>query len=44
VQIASEPIRHAYVEIRDPSRGHHLVTLLEIVSPSNKQAGPDREM
>jgi hypothetical protein len=37
-----EPIRHAYVEIRDPSRGHALITLIEIVSPSNKCRGPDR--
>ncbi len=42
IQISANPIRHAYVEIRDPSRGHHLVTLLEIVSPSNKQYGSDR--
>jgi hypothetical protein len=40
--VRSEPIRHAYVEIRDPSRGHALVTLIEIVSPSNKRRGPDR--
>jgi hypothetical protein len=42
VTVRSEPIRHAYVEIRDPSRGHALVTLIEIVSPSNKRRGPDR--
>src|SRR5436309_1894547 len=28
--VHSEPIRHAYVEIRDASRGHALVTLIEI--------------
>jgi hypothetical protein len=39
----SEPLRHAFVEIRDPSRGHHLVTLIEIVSPNCKRAGADRE-
>jgi hypothetical protein len=42
ITIRSELIRHAYVEIRDPSRGHGLVTLIEIVSPSNKRRGPDR--
>jgi hypothetical protein len=42
VTVRSESIRHAYVEIRDPSRGHALVTLLEIVGPSNKRRGPDR--
>lgn len=36
-------IRHHFVEIRDPSQGHKLITLIEIVSPSNKRAGPDRE-
>ena len=38
-----EPIRHLFVEIRDPSRGHKLITLIEILSPSNKWPGPDRE-
>jgi hypothetical protein len=31
-----------FVEIRDAERGHKLVTLIEIVSPSNKRPGPDR--
>lgn len=43
VEIPTEPLGHPFVEIRDPSRGHELVTLLEIASPSNKQPGPDRE-
>jgi Protein of unknown function (DUF4058) len=43
VTVSSEPLRHAFVEIRDPARGHELITLLEIVSPNNKQGGPDRE-
>ena len=38
-----EPLRHNYIEIRDPSRCHHLVTLIEIVSPSCKHAGVSRE-
>ncbi len=38
----SEPLRHAFVEIRDPTRGHRLVTLIEIASPSNKRPGVDR--
>lgn len=37
-----DPFRHKLVEIRDPSRGHELVTLIEIVSPANKLPGPDR--
>lgn len=42
ITVRTEPIRHAFVEIRDPTRRHHLVTLLEIISPSNKRFGPDR--
>ncbi len=43
VTLQSEPIRHHFVEIRDSSREHKLVTLIEILSPSNKRLGPDRE-
>jgi hypothetical protein len=42
VTVASEPLRHQVVEIRDASRGHKLLTLIDIVSPSNKRAGVDR--
>jgi hypothetical protein len=31
------------IEVRDPSQGHRLVTLIEIVSPANKSSGPDRD-
>jgi hypothetical protein len=34
--------RHAYIEIRD-RQGRPLVTVLELLSPSNKKPGPDRE-
>jgi hypothetical protein len=40
--VHSEPIRHAFVEIRDPTKGHKLITLIEIASPSNKRPGMDR--
>ena len=43
VEVHADPIRHHYIEIRDPSRGHKLITLIEILSPSNKRRGPDRE-
>lgn len=43
VTIRTDPLRHHFVEIRDAARGHKLVTLIEIVSPSNKGPGPDRE-
>jgi Protein of unknown function (DUF4058) len=39
----TDAIRHHFVEIRDSAHAHKLITLLEIVSPSNKRAGPDRE-
>ncbi len=38
-----EAIRHQFVEIRDSMNGHKLITLIEILSPSNKRPGPDRD-
>lgn len=43
VVVASDPVKHVFVEVRDPTRGHELVTLIEIASPSNKRAGKDRK-
>jgi Protein of unknown function (DUF4058) len=42
MRIEYPPFRHTYVEIRDPTPDHELITLIEIVSPSNKRPGPDR--
>jgi Protein of unknown function (DUF4058) len=42
-EVITDAIRHHFVEIRDSTQAHKLITLLEIVSPSNKRAGPDRE-
>jgi len=42
MRIRTDLIRHPFVEIRDPVRNHKLITLIEIVSPSNKRPGPDR--
>ena len=42
IRVRTDPLRHAFVEIRDPTRGHKLITLIEIVSPSNKRPGSDR--
>jgi hypothetical protein len=42
VRVRTDPLKHHFVEIRDTARGHRLVTLVEIVSPSNKRPGPDR--
>jgi hypothetical protein len=38
-----EPSRHQFIEIRDANQDHRLVTLIEILSPTIKQAGPDRD-
>ena len=43
MEFPDEPIRHFLVEVRDSSKGRTLVTLIEIVSPSNKRPGADRE-
>ncbi len=40
----TEPIRHLYVEVRDVSNGHKVLTVIEILSPSNKGQGNDREV
>ena len=42
VRTHDEILQHHFVEIRDASRGHALVTLIEIVSPTNKRSGEDR--
>jgi hypothetical protein len=42
VNVPAEPIRHHFIEVRDSQRAHVLVTLIEIVSPSNKRPGSDR--
>lgn len=41
--LGDEPARHYTVEIKDARLGHKLVTLIEILSPSNKHPGPDRD-
>ncbi|HEY3965938.1 MAG TPA: DUF4058 family protein [Planctomycetaceae bacterium] len=38
-----EPLKHHFLEVRDSKQGHKLVTLIEILSPSNKRRGSDRE-
>ena len=41
--VPDEPFQHHFLEIRDSRHDHKLVTLIEIVSPSNKRQGSDRE-
>src|SRR5262249_51535375 len=42
ISTAVDVERHAYLEIRD-RRKRELITVLEMLSPSNKNSGPDRE-
>jgi hypothetical protein len=42
VQIPSLEIHEAYLEILDRQTGQRVVTVLEVVSPTNKYAGPGR--
>jgi hypothetical protein len=37
-----QSFHHYFVEIRDSNQGHKRITLIEILSPSNKKNGPDR--
>ena len=43
VTVNTEPWQHPFIEIRDAKRGHQVVTVIEVVSPSNKAPGSDRE-
>ncbi len=42
VRVYTDPLEHYFVEIYNSAQGHKLVTIIEIVSPSNKRPGPDR--
>jgi hypothetical protein len=43
IDLADEPETQRFVEIRDVSSGSHLVTVLEVLSPSNKRPGDGQE-
>ena len=40
----NEPIRQGFIEIIDIKSGRRVVTVIEILRPSNKLAGPGREL
>lgn len=42
-RLPNDTFRHTFVEIRSSTGDHKLVTLIEIVSPSNKYPGSDRQ-
>jgi hypothetical protein len=39
-----EPITEGYIEIRDISAGHRVITVIEVLSPSNKTSGDARNI
>jgi hypothetical protein len=39
-----EPVRQGFIEIIDLKSGRRVVTVVEIISPSNKVAGPGRDL
>jgi len=43
VQVLSLEVEETYLTIRDRQSGQRIVTVLEVVSPTNKYAGPGRE-
>jgi hypothetical protein len=43
MEIASDPIRENYIEILDRYQDLRVVTIIEVLSPINKQPGPGRE-
>jgi hypothetical protein len=43
VEVPDLEIREAYINILDRQSGQHVVTVIEVVSPTNKYAGPGRD-
>ena len=43
MELASDPVREPYIEILDRYQDLQVVTVLELLSPINKTAGPGRE-
>ncbi len=41
IHLDSEPRRETFLEIRDPRAGNLLVTIVEVLSPANKEPGHD---
>jgi hypothetical protein len=43
VIVEEAPLEVSFLEIRETGKGRNLVTLIELLSPSNKLPGPDRD-
>jgi hypothetical protein len=44
IRLPDEPVTQGYIEILDVGSGRQVVTVIEILSPSNKFAGPGRKL
>lgn len=44
IHVAAEPATETYIEIIDASTGNRVVTAIEVLSPSNKIAGPGQDL
>lgn len=44
LHLADEPIRQGYIEIVEAASGHRVITIIEFLSPSNKQGGIGQEL
>jgi Protein of unknown function (DUF4058) len=42
--VPDEPVRQGFIEIIDLKSGRRVVTVIEVLSPSNKKPGPGREL
>jgi hypothetical protein len=42
--VQDEPVRQGYIEIIDIKSGRRVVTVIEVLSPSNKFPGPGRDL
>src|SRR5205823_2941597 len=44
IEVEDEPLRESFIEIREASAGNRLVTVIELLSPTKKRAGPGRRL
>jgi hypothetical protein len=44
IRVTDEPATQGYIEIRDRASGGRVVTVIEVLSPSNKVAGPGQDL
>jgi hypothetical protein len=42
VEILAEPVTEGFIEIREPGSGDRVITVIEVLSPANKEPGEGR--